>query len=77
MRAILEELPEAGRVDEIVAMLGRLRRGEVLTLVCPEDPEALAEEVRAKAPGYDRQAIHVARKKSEPWLLHFKRQHRP
>ena len=78
MQAILDDIPEPRRVDEIVAMLRRLPRGEMLSLTCADDPTELADRVLASAGGgYDRQAVHAARKKAAPWLLHLKRQSRP
>jgi uncharacterized protein (DUF2249 family) len=77
MQAILDDIPEAKRLDRIVALLGDLTRGEVLTLICQENPADLAEKVRELTGGvYDHQAIHVNRRKSPPWLLHLKRKMR-
>jgi hypothetical protein len=78
MASALEQIPEADRVDEIVRRLASLRPGEVLTFCCTEDPADLAAAVRERSgDAYDRQAIHLARKKTPPWLIHFKRKHRP
>jgi uncharacterized protein (DUF2249 family) len=77
MQAVLDEIPEANRVDALVAMLAKLPRGEVLTVTCADDPTELGARVVERADGrFDRQAVHVARKKSAGWQLHFKRQGR-
>ena len=78
MQLVLEDIPEAKRIDEVVARLEKLPTGEVLTVAVPDDPRPLAETVLARVgDGYDVAVIHAPHKKKPVRLLHLKRKHRP
>jgi len=77
MQLVLDDIPEAKRLDEIVGRLEALPVGEVLTVSGADDPRALAVDVVGRAgDGYDVSVFHAPHKKTPVKLLHFKRKHR-
>jgi uncharacterized protein (DUF2249 family) len=77
MEIDIREVPEAQHLDKLLSSFPHLERGEILTLLCNEDPEDLAQAAR-KALGdtADVQKIRWGIK-GQPWILHLKKSLKP
>jgi uncharacterized protein (DUF2249 family) len=77
MEIDVREVPASQHLAQVLSSFPHLERGEVLTLLCNEDPEALVQAAKqALGVTADIQKIRWG-VKDQPWILHLKRSLKP
>ena len=77
MEIDIREIPEGDRLSQVLDAMGKLGRGEVLSLLCEEDPASLLDSVKdVHGTAYDLQKMRWGREEL-PWLLHVKESLKP
>jgi len=73
MEIDIREVPDAQHLEKLLSSFPHLERGEVLSLLCSDDPEPLV--VAAKQALSDTADIQKIRWgiKGQPWILHVKK----
>lgn len=77
MEIDVREVPEAQHLDKVLSSFPHLKRGEILTLLCPDDPETLvvaAGKVLGDTADLQKMRWGI---KGQPWILHIKRSLKP
>jgi uncharacterized protein (DUF2249 family) len=77
MEIDFREVPDAQHLDKVLSSFPHLERGEVLTLLCAEDPESLTQAAKqALGDTADVQKMRWGIK-DQPWILHIKKSLKP
>ena len=77
MEIDVREVPDAQHLEKVLSSFPNLERGEVLTLLCTEDPQALvvaARKVLGNTADIQKMRWGI---KGQPWVLHFKKTLKP
>ena len=77
MEIDLREVPEAGRLDRVLAAFGELGSNQVLTLLCDESPASIADSVQNVLG--NRADVQTMRWGLEDlaWVMHVKKSLKP
>ena len=77
MEIDFREVPADQHLEKTLASFPRLERGEILTLLCIDDPEPLVQGVKtALKDTADVQKMRWGIK-GQPWILHIKQSLKP
>jgi uncharacterized protein (DUF2249 family) len=77
MEIDIREVPENEHLEKVLAAFPHLERGEVLTLLCADEPAVLEASVRtALGSSADVQKMRWGIKE-QPWILHLKQSLKP
>ncbi len=77
MEIDVREVPDGQHLEKVLSSFPHLERGEILTLLCGEDPEPLVLAAKkALGDAADIQKIRWGIK-DQPWVLHLKKSLKP